>query len=299
MRCKRIVVFIIALLAGLHRTVPLARAETMANKAARDEAVRAIPWRLLSPEDRRSAQHVVKYASIYRRLPTRVIDCDPELFTFLLQHPEVVIDVWRVMGVSQVTLDKRPQGAYMAADGAGTVGTVRFLHADWGQNANNLAVVFADGSYEGKPFVTPLRAQSLLLLRSGAVQETNGRHYVTVRVDSFLKIEQMGIELVAKSVQPWITKTTDRNFSETLSFVSNFSRTAEKNPQGMRRLATRLSAVDEPTRSELVALCFRTAERYAQNGATITSAELLAHRTNSANDGAQWIQPIVAKPATR
>ena len=39
-------------------------------------------------------------------MPTRVIDCDPEMFNFLLQHPEVVIDVWRVMGISQVALDK-------------------------------------------------------------------------------------------------------------------------------------------------------------------------------------------------
>jgi hypothetical protein len=76
----------------------------------------------------------------------------------------------------------------------------------------------------------------------------------------------MGIELVAKTVQPWISKTADRNLIETLSFVSNFSRTAEKNPQGMQRLSTRLASLDEPTRNELVALCFRTAQRYARHG---------------------------------
>jgi hypothetical protein len=154
---------------------------------------------------------------------------------------------------------------------------VRFLQTSFGPNAQNVAVIFADGAYEGKPFVTPLKAQSILLLRSSAVQETNGRHYVTVRVDSFVRIDQMGIELVAKTVQPWITKIADRNFVETLSFVSNFSRTAEKNPHGMQRLATRLSSLDEPTRNELVALCFRTAERHAQRDAAgRIGAELLA-----------------------
>jgi hypothetical protein len=305
LRCQRIVILSIALVAALHATAPTVAAEI---GSAREEAVRAIPWRQLSANDRRAAQLVVKNPSIYRRLPTRVIDCDPELFTFLLEHPEVVIDVWRVMGVSQVTLDKLPAAAldsrhryaaYRATDGCGTVGTVRYLHADWSRNGSNLAVVFADGSYEGKPFFTPLRAQSVLLIRSGAVQETSGRHYVTVRIDTFLKIEQMGIELVAKTVQPWISKTTDRNFIETLTFVSNFSRTAEKNPQGMQRLATRLNAVDEPTRNELVALCFRTAERYAQRDVRGASAALLAHRANSAGGDAQWIQPFAAQPATR
>jgi hypothetical protein len=110
---------------------------------------------------------------------------------------------------------------------------------------------------------------------------------VTVRVDSFVKIEQMGIELVAKTVQPWISKTADRNLIETLSFVSNFSRTAEKNPQGMQRLSARLPSVDEPTRNELVALCFRTAQRYADNRESSRQSEgpaaaLLAYKDRSA-----------------
>jgi hypothetical protein len=253
--------------------------EATSSRAARDEAMRAIPWRKMPPDERRIAQNIVKNASMYRRLPTRVIDCDPEMFNFLLQHPEVVIDVWRVMGISQVALQRLSNGAYRGSDNAGTTGTVRFLFSQWGPEAQNLAVVFADGTYDGKPFLTPLKARSIILLRSGAVRETNGRHYVTVRVDSFVRIEQMGIELIAKTVQPWISKTADRNFIETLSFVSNFSRTAEKNPQGMQRLATRLASIDETTRKELVAVCFRTAERYAQGERRIQSGEpLLAHR---------------------
>jgi len=287
-------------LAAAHAAMPLAIADTpqaSSNRAAHDEAMRAIPWQQIAPPDRRAAQLVVKNASIYRRLPTRVIDCDPDMFTFLLQHPEVVIDVWRVLGVSQVALDKLPNGAYRGSDGAGTVGTVRFLHADWGPHAHNTAVVFAEGTYDGKPLVTQLKAQSVLLLRSGAVQETNGRHYITVRVDSFMKIEQMGLELVAKTVQPWISKTADRNFIETLSFVSNFSRSAEQNPHGIERLATRLSTVDGPTRNELVALSFRTAERYAQHDAAHSSATLVAQRSNATD--AEWIGPVAATPTTR
>ena len=263
----------------------VARAESgtaTSSRPARDEAVRAIPWRQMTPEARRTAQFVIKNASIYRRLPTRVIDCDPDLFNFLLQHPEVVIDVWRIMGISQVALEKLPDGAYRGTDGAGTIGLVRFLYSHWGPNADNVAVVFADGCYEGKPFVSRLKAQSIMLLRSSAVQETNGRHYITVRVDTFVRIDQAGVELVAKTVQPWISKTADRNLIETLSFVSNFSRTAEKNPQGMQRLATRLATLDEPTRNELVALCFRTAERYAGAPAAYGNAALLAQRHEAA-----------------
>ena len=159
-----------------------------------------------------------------------------------------------------------------------------------GPDAQNLAVVYADGAYDGKPFIKPLRAQSVIVLQSGAVQETNGRNYVSVRVDSFVHIEQVGVELVAKTVQPWINKTADRNFIETLGFVSTFSQTAEKNPQGMQRLAARLRTVDEPTRDELVHLCYRAAQRYAKDDEQPSWAKpyVLAQRVDaSAGKGSQ------------
>ena len=234
-------------------------------RAARDEAIRAIPWKLLSDAERPLVQAVVQDTTIYRRLPTRVIDCDPDLFTFLLQHPDIVVDVWRLMGVSNVALDRVDTNTYHCTDGAGTTGKVRYLCTDWGPEAHNRAVIYAEGAYEGKPFTAPLRAQSVLLLQSAAMKETNGRHYITVRLDSFIHVEQVGVELIARTIQPWIHKTADRNLIETLGFVSTFSRTAERNPQGMQRLASRLQSVDQPTRDELVQLCFRTAQRYASN----------------------------------
>jgi hypothetical protein len=277
--CQRVFVLGLALVGACFVVTSVVAGETGATstRAARDEAMRSIPWRALSPMDRQLTQSVVKNASLYRRLPTRVIDCDAEMFNFLLQHPEVVIDVWRVMGISQVSLKKLPNGSFRGSDGAGTVGNVRYLHANWGTDGRNTAVIFADGGYDGKPFVTPLKVKSVILLRSGAVQETNGRSYVTVQIDSFMKIEQMGVELVARTVQPWISKTADRNYIETLTFVSNFSRTAEKNPSGIERLATRLSGVDHPTRQELVEVSYRTAERYASLNPR-EKAPLLAHR---------------------
>jgi hypothetical protein len=226
--------------------------------------VRAIPWQLIPPNEQAQVRSIVQGSAIYRRLPTRVIDCHPAMFTFLVQHPEVIADVWRVMGVSRVKLDKMGPGAYRGNDGAGTTGIVRFVAGEWGPEARNTAVVFADGAYDGKPFVLPLRAKSIVLMRSNSVREPNGRYYVTVHADAFIHVEQMAVELVARTVQPWVNATADRNLVETLTFVSNFSRTAEKNPDGMKRMASRLTMVDDLTRNELVQLCNLAAARYGE-----------------------------------
>src|SRR5215212_588344 len=53
-----------------------AGSDATSSRAARDEAVRAIPWKLISPAGRQTAQSIINNTSIYRRLPTRIIDCD-------------------------------------------------------------------------------------------------------------------------------------------------------------------------------------------------------------------------------
>lgn len=257
-------------------------AEATSHREARDEAIHSIPWKSLEPAQRQRVEFVIRNASVYRRLPTRVIDCDPDLFSFLLRHPDVVVNVWQLMGISKASLERVADESFRGSDGNGTTGRVHYLHASWGHDAQNLAIVYADGAYEGKPFLTPLQAQTVLVLRSAAVQETNGRHYITVRVDSFVHIDQMGLELVARTVQPWLNRIADQNFVETLGFVSTFSRTAEKNPQGMQRLAARLRDVDEPTRNELVQLCYRAAQRYSQvTPSPWSKSYVLAQRTGS------------------
>ena len=234
------------------------------SREARDEAIRAIPWRLLTHQQRRAVRYVVRNPSIYRRLPTQVIDCDPELFTFLIQHPEVVADTWRSMGVSKVRIEPINERSFDAEDGLGTTGRFSFIESKWGDDAFNRALIYANGAFEGKPFHNPVNARCVLLLRSGSVVEANGRTYITVRLDSFLFIERMGVDLVAKTVRPLVSKAADHNFVETLKFVSNFSRAAERNPTGLERFTEQLKGLNETTRDELVKVCHATADRYAQ-----------------------------------
>src|SRR5436190_23442273 len=62
--------------------------------AAKREAIAAIPFDKLEANMRRKVSAVVTNPSIYRRLPVQVTDCDPDLYLFLVRHPEVVVNIW-------------------------------------------------------------------------------------------------------------------------------------------------------------------------------------------------------------
>lgn len=266
---------------------PAARAEpdkmaATSDREARDEAMRAMPWNVLSPVERRTVQYIIQNATIYRRMPTRVVDCDPAVFNFLGQNPEVVTELWKMMGVANLDLDRIGAGTYRAADDAGTTGTLKFLKANWNADAQNTILVYCEGTYRGAPLPGEITARSVLLLRSGSFTETNGRPHVTARLDSFVLVDRLGAEMVAKTIQPLIVKTADHNFVETMKFVGTFNQTAETNPNGMQRLAGRLEKLDEPTRQAMARVCAETAARYVTLGAATTDGQVrLAARESS------------------
>ncbi len=215
------------------------------NRQVRDEAMRAIPLDKLPEDLRPKVASVLKNTSIFRRVPVQVIDCDPDLYLFLARHPEVVVNIWQLMGISRVSLVRTGANSYQGNDGSGTTGTVTLCYSN-----HDTQVVYAEGSYEGPMFSRPLRAQCVLVLRAGYIQETNGRYYITNRLDAFIHIDHAGLELIAKTFNPLVNKTVDINFRETIAFVGTVSRTAEANPPGMQRLSAKLTSTEPAIRDE-------------------------------------------------
>lgn len=242
---------------------PTARAEqTVAASTsddARQEAIAAIPLAKVDPQYRAAVRSVLDNPSLFRRLPTNVVDCRPEMFTYFAENPDVLVEIWRELGMTQVELVRTGPGTYRLADGAGTTGRLVVVESSCDENAQNRVVLFTEGAYEGKPFTKPVSAQCVLVLRSGSVLETNGRHYVASRLDSFVKLDRPSMEILAKAAHPFVGHTADKNFADTLAFVSNFSYTAERRPETIERLTSRLEAIEAPRRTKLVGLAARCA----------------------------------------
>jgi hypothetical protein len=234
--------------------------EASTSDASRDEARRLIPMAKIDPEYRDTVRAVVGDPTLFRRMPTNVIDCRPQLYTFLVQNPEVLVELWRELGISKVQLTRIDEKTFRLEDGAGTTGKLVIVEQACDVNAQNRIVMYAQGTYDGKPFPRPVTAQCVLVLTSGSMDETNGRRYVASRLDSFVKLDRASLELVAKVLQPFVGQTADRNFADTLSFVSNLSYTAEKKPEAVAQLSTEMKNVDEPRRKELAKLAYECAD---------------------------------------
>jgi len=232
--------------------------------AARQSAIQSIPFEQLDAGARAKVRAVLSDVSVFRRMPAKVVDCDPNLYLFLVQHPDVVVNIWEVLRISKLQLNHIEARRYQVIEPAGTQGAIEFLY-----DSHDTHLIYGEGTYEGTVFARPVRGKSLVVLKTGYVRETNGRYYITSRMDVFLSIDHLPAELIGKAFQPLLGKVADMNFIQSLAFVASLSRTAEVKHQSVQRLASSLGKVEPALRTRLAEL----AEEIARESPDAKNAE--------------------------
>jgi hypothetical protein len=242
--------------------------------AARRNAVQSIPYDKLDADSRSKVDAVLSSASIFRRLPTRTVNCDPDLYLFLVCHPDVVVNIWELLGVAQIQLRQTDIDAFRMAEPEGTVASLEFLY-----HSRDLHIIYGKWTYTGPLLSRKINGHCLAILRSSYAKDANGKYYVTARMDGFLSVESGAADLAARTLQPLMVANIDNNFIQTVAFLGSLSKTAEVNPQGMQRLADRLTNVQQPARQQLGEVVYSVARRAAANaGKTDPPASRVAAR---------------------
>jgi hypothetical protein len=237
---------------------PLAAGEADASTRARDDALRALPLADLTAESRRKLLAVTENPSLFRRLPQNQIDCDPGLYLFLVRNPEVVVNIWQVMGISAMTAERQGPYLWKGNDGAGTTCDVELIYG-----TSDLHIIYSDGFYEGSLLKRKLTGRCVLLLKSDYLQSADRRWRVASRLDVFLQVDNMAADVVTRTLSPWVGKAADTNFHESCLFVSRLSQAAEQNGAGVQRLSDKLTSVDPPVREEFTRVAASVQQRAA------------------------------------
>jgi hypothetical protein len=211
------------------------------------DVIASLPMARLTPQARQRILSVAGSPTIYRRLPTQAIDCDPEMFTFLARNAEVMVGLWELMGITSVQTQRTGPYRFEAVDGTGTKCSIDLIYGD-----PNVHIFVADGSYDGKMVTKPVRGRGVFVLRSSYATSSSGRTTVTGTIDCFVKIEGLGADLIARTLSGLIGRSADSNFTETAKFIAQISQASEMNTPAMTDVAYRLPQVGDDTRQQFV-----------------------------------------------
>lgn len=264
-----------ALILAAVNSAPVAAAE-LVQRDTYDQAIQSIPFDRLTDEAQAKLWKIVSQPSIYRRLPVTRLQSDTDMYLFLVRHPEVIVNMWDLMGVTKVSLRRTGDFTFSANDGAGTTGNGELIYGD-----KETHLVLGEGTYEGPILKHKIHGRCLMVLKSGYGPNGDSRTQITHRLDMFIQLDNVGADLLAKTLQPLVGKSADHNFVETSRFLGQISQAAETRPTGMQQLAGRLAKVDPPVRDRFASL---SAEIYTRlNGADVTtpvSAQVLREQAS-------------------
>jgi hypothetical protein len=219
----------------------------LSTRELRAAAVSAVPLDRLTATARQRIGEIVDRPTLYRHLPTQKLTCDPELFLFIVRHPEVLVGIWEEMGITQVRTKRIDEYRLDARDGSGTNCMIDLVYGD-----RSMHVYVADGYYDGKLVAAPLTGKGVFILRTRNQVEPDGLVTIEGTLDCFIQLDNLGADLIARTFGPLIGKTADNNFAETAKFIEQVGLTARKNPDGFIDLASRLPQVDESVRRKMI-----------------------------------------------
>ena len=233
-------------------------------REARDKAVRGIPFTQLTPQATSKLSAVIEGSSYFRRMPAQTLHCEPEVLISLARNPEVLVSIWDTMGITQVKLDRTAQYQHSGSDGAGTTCKLDLIYGN-----DQTHIYFVEGDYDGQMWPKKLTGRSVIVLHQTPAQEVNGMRRITVWMDVFLKVDNIGADLVVRTLSPLVNKSADSNFVESVAFVEQISQAAAVNSSGLQNLISKLN-VSQPTKEQFqqaVRVASARANNAAQNGA--------------------------------
>lgn len=219
------------------------------DQRALQSAASRIPYPKMSVRSRERVAKIVQNLSQYRRMPSLQYEVNPDMYLYLMRHPDVAVSTWRVMGISQLQMFQKDTFEFAASAIDGSEGIADVVWRDHHQ-----CLFIAEGHYNSPLLPTSINASALVWLQFRFVKTEDGRTLVNQQVETFIHFPSAAIETIARMASRITNTILDRNVFEVSLYARMMSQATEKDPAWLAEVAARMEGVDAARRTELAAL---------------------------------------------
>lgn len=220
--------------------------DSTSDKTLQKTAASQVPLQQMSQRSRQRATHLLDNTSQYRRMPTLQYEVDASLYQYLINHPDVAIATWRVMGISKLNMWQTAPFEYSAEATDGSKGSADVLWRD-----ANQCLFVVEGAYHSPLLPGAIEASALVWLRYRFQRTSDNRILVSQQIETFVNFPSAAIEAIAKLAAMVTNSILDRNVMEVSLYAQMMSRAVDKDPRWVEEVADRLDGVPEYRKIEL------------------------------------------------
>lgn len=220
--------------------------DSSSDKSLQRQSAGQVPLQRMSQRSQQRAQFLLDNTSQYRRMPTLQYEVDASLYQYLINHPDVAIATWRVMGISKLNMWQTAPFEYKAEATDGSKGRADVLWRD-----ANQCLFVVEGAYHSPLLPSAIEASALVWLRYRFERTSDNRVVVNQQIETFINFPSAAIETIAKLASMVTNSILDRNVMEVSLYAQMMSRAVQRDPRWVEEVADRMESVPDQRKAEL------------------------------------------------
>jgi hypothetical protein len=142
---------------------------------------------------RDNVKKVLERPTLQTRGPAEFFRGDPELYQWLLDHPDRGVSMWRRLGARCMDICDQGNGRFGWSDGQGTD-----VHWETIYRGPQVRVWYAEGEGRPGPALGTIKVRAVAVLRYAQATDPRGRTVIRHQADLFLQTDSKAVALVAK-----------------------------------------------------------------------------------------------------
>jgi hypothetical protein len=187
--------------------------------------------RQLPPVERARLEDIAKHAFASTRVEQEPYVARPEVWEYLLDHPEFATHVTRALKVARYRV-WHDGGDLWLDDGWGVKGQFTIVHAECG-----MRLLYAHGQFEQK-LLPEIRGQAVGTLEYTFRQDEAGRTVVATAASGYLQVDNPVLNALGKVAAPMVQAKADREAGYLLRTFARVSRAIEEDPARVYQLVS-------------------------------------------------------------
>ncbi|PYM96833.1 MAG: hypothetical protein DME04_00790 [Candidatus Rokuibacteriota bacterium] len=173
--------------------------------------------------ERARLQEVADAASVSARAAGEPFLARPEVFEFLLDHPEFATHVTRALRLARYRIWRTPEGLWLD-DGWGAVGQFSVVYS-----AGGTRVMYARGHYQ-PGFLPNIHGQAVVVIEYDAQPSADHKSLISTAVTGFVKLDSHFLAVAGRLASAVATAKAEKEAQRLVKVFARASRAIDDNP---------------------------------------------------------------------
>jgi hypothetical protein len=187
--------------------------------------------RQVPPSERARLERVVRNSFASTRVEHEPYPTRPEVWEYLLDHPEFATHVTRALKVARYRVWHEGADLWLD-DGWGVTGRFTIVHAERG-----MRVLYARGQFE--PKVLPeIHGQAVGTIEYAFRRDEAGRTVVATTASGYLQVDNRALNALAKVAAPMVQAKADKEAGYLLRTFARVTRAIDEDPARVYELVS-------------------------------------------------------------